>query len=352
MTIRVVQWGSGNVGRMSIAAVSRRSDMEIVGLFVTDPAKVGRDAGEIAGIGTLGVAATASVDDIVALEADVVLHMPLPSLIKGSDPDADVTNFCRLLASGKHVVTTVGYMYPKIHGESVMARLDDACRQGHSVFHGTGANPGWFGDLLPLVMSGLSLRIDRIDVVEITNFQMYPSPEIMFEMMNFGASPAEFEAKSARHRHWLDGVFSEAVQMVADGVGAKVERLESDMQTWITDRDLDTAAGVVPAGTVAGQRWRWTAHADGAPLVCQETVWRMHHDVAPEWPTGDWSIHITGKPEMHVSLPHTWNSNVLGSTAAHAINAIPYLMTSEPGVRTFLDLPLIAGRGSVRRLTP
>ncbi|MEX1104636.1 MAG: hypothetical protein WEB78_00410, partial [Ilumatobacteraceae bacterium] len=88
------------------------------------------------------------------------------------------------------------------------------------------------------------------------------------------------------------------------------------------------------------------AAVDGRPLVQQETVWRMHADAAPEWPVGDWSVHISGEPEMRVSLPHSWNRNVLGSTAAHAINAIPYLIEARPGVQTFLDLPLIAGRGS------
>lgn len=348
MSIRVVQWGSGNVGRQAIAAVAARADMELVGLAVTNPDKVGSDAGDIAGIAPLGVLATDDVDAIVAMDADVVLHMPLPSLVHGDDPGADLDHFCRLLAGGKHVVTTVGYMYPQVYGAAVMDRLEAACAQGGTVFHGTGANPGWFGDLLPLLMSGLSLRVDRITVQEISNFQFYPSPEIMFDMMNFGRTQAEFEAAAERHRTWLDGLFTEAVQMVADGLGAAVDAVSSNMETWLTDVDLDTAAGTVGAGTVAGQRWRWEALLDGTPLVEQETVWRMHGDAAPDWPHGDWSITVAGDPDMHVSLPHSWNRNVLGSTGAHAINAIPYLVDAEPGVRTFLDLPLIAGRGAFR----
>jgi hypothetical protein len=75
----------------------------------------------------------------------------------------------------------------------------------------------------------------------------------------------------------------------------------------------------------------------------------MHADAAPEWPVGDWSIHIAGEPAMQLTLPHRWNRDVLGSTAAHAINAIPYLLEAGPGVKTFLDLPLIAGRGTAFR---
>ncbi|MGE5210896.1 MAG: dihydrodipicolinate reductase [Acidobacteriota bacterium] len=344
--IRVVQWGSGNVGRSAIATVSSRPDMEVVGLFVKNAAKVGRDAGELAGVGDIGVIATDDVDAILALDADVVLHMPLPSLVYGDDPGADLDDFCRLLASGKHVITTVGYMYPQVYGAEVMRRLEHACEAGGTAFHGTGANPGWFGDVLPLLMSGLSLRVDRIGVQEISNFQHYPSPEIMFDMMNFGRTPDEFEERSGRHRSWLDGLFTEAVQMVADGIDAPVDEITSEMETWVTDRDLATAAGTVAAGTVAGQRWQWRAMAGGDALVHQETVWRMHRDVAPDWPEGDWSIRISGEPEMHLSLPHSWNRDVLGSTAAHAINAIPYLVEAGHGVKTFLDLPLIAGRGA------
>lgn len=350
MGIKVAQWGSGNVGRQSIATVAGRQDMELTALLVTDPAKVGRDAGEIAGTGPLGVVATDDVDALMSSDAEVVLHMPLPSLVYGDDLHADLDNFCRLLAAGKHVVTTVGYMYPQVYGDEVMGRLTSACEEGDTTFHGTGANPGWFGDLLPLLMSGLSLRVDRITVQEISNFQYYPSPEIMFEMMNFGRTPDDFAARSERHRNWLDGLFNEAVQLVADGLDAAIDGIDSEMVTWIADRDFDTAAGRVEAGTVAGQRWQWRAMVGDEPLVHQETVWRMHGDAAPEWPEGDWSIAIEGDPAMRLSLPHSWNRNVLGSTAAHAINAIPYLLESAArtgaGVKTFLDLPLVAGRGA------
>jgi hypothetical protein len=197
------------------------------------------------------------------------------------------------------------------------------------------------------MMSGLSLRIDQIAVQEISNFQHYPSPEIMFEMMNFGATPEAFEAASVRHRGWLDGLFTEAVEMVATGIGATTTDTTSHMETWLTDVDLDTAAGRVAAGTIAGQRYRWEAVVGDVPLVSQETVWRMHERAAPEWPVGDWSVRILGEPEMYVDLKHGWNRNVLASTAAHAINAVPYLIDHSPGVVTFLDLPIVAGRGAL-----
>ena len=345
MTYRVVQWTTGNVGRAALRGISERDDLELVGLFVTNPSKAGQSAEQLGADPSAQVRATAAVDDIVALDADVVIHTPLPSLVYGDDPGRDVDDFCRLLASGKNVITTVGYMYPAVHGPELVGRLEAACATGNSTFHGTGANPGWFGDVLPLTMAGLSTRVDCITVQEISNFQHYPSPEIMFDMMNFGRTPEAFAAGAARHRHWLDGLFTEAVTIVAVGLGAgdRIERVTSDMETWVAEVDLKTAAGVVAAGTVAGQRWRWAAIVDGTSLVEQETVWRMHADAAPAWPVGDWSIRVDGNPRMHVSLPHTWNHDVLGSTAAHALNAISAVVAAAPGIATFLDLPMIVG---------
>ncbi len=345
---RVVQWTTGNVGRAALRTIIERPDLELVGVYVTPGGgKDGRDAGELAGGDAVGVPATADRSAILDLGADVVVHTPLPSLVHGDDPGRDVDDFVTLLSSGSDVITTVGYMYPAAHGPELVGRLEDACAAGGSSFHGTGANPGWFGDVLPLVMSGLSLRIDRIAVQEISNFQRYPSPEIMFDMMGFGRSPEDFAARAERHRTWLDGLFREAVTMVAAGLGCAVDDVTSDMSTELAERDLDTAAGRVGAGTVAGQRWRWTATAAGRTIVEQETVWRMHADVAPDWPVGEWSIEIHGQPAMRISLPHTWNRDVLGSTAAHAVNAIPYVADAPPGIVTFLDLPIIAGRGAV-----
>ena len=107
MTTRIIQWSSGNVGKGVIRSIARRASLELVGLYVTNPAKAGLDAGEIAGIDPSGVTATADIDAILATEADVVIHASLPSLVYGDDPGADIDNICCLLASGKNVITTL-----------------------------------------------------------------------------------------------------------------------------------------------------------------------------------------------------------------------------------------------------
>lgn len=343
---RVAQWATGNVGRHSLGMILDRPDLDLVALYATSPAKIGRDAAEVIGRDPVGVTAVGTIEELLGAEPEVVIHTPLPSLVHGDDPDRDLADITRLLAAGVDVITTVGYMHPAAHGPEVFERIDAAGRAGGATFHGTGANPGWFGDVLPLVMSGLSVRVDAVRVREISNFQYYPSPEIMFDIMGFGSTPEEFAARGERHQAWLDGLFTEAVRLVAEGLGVEVDRVERRLETWLATSDLTTAAGVVATGTVAAQRWCWSAIAQETVVVEQETVWRMHADAADHWPVGDWSLVIEGSPPMRISLPHGWNRDLLASTAAHAVNAIGVVAAAPAGVATFLDLPMVLGRRS------
>lgn len=346
MVYQIFQWASGAVGKHAITAIAERKNLGLVGLYVQSPDKVGRDAGEIAGIDKLGVVATNRFEEVIDSRADVVLHSPLPSVVNGDDPDEDIETFCRLLEAGKNVITVVGYMYPKVYGDELLARLEAACKKGNSTFHSTGLNPGWLGDLMPLMMSALSQRIDSIEVREINNFQHYPSPEIMFDSMGFGQLPEDFSASGARRRAWLTGLFRESVQMVADGIELHLDSIDETMEVALAATDLETASGLVRKGTVAAQRWKWAGMKDGDTRIVHETVWRMHKSAAPDWPTGHNSITIEGRPRLYLDFQPGWNEDGLLATAMHALNAIPYVCDAEPGVKTPLDLPMIFGRGT------
>jgi 2,4-diaminopentanoate dehydrogenase len=346
MVYSIIQWGSGNVGSQAIAAIAQRRDLKLKGLFVYNQDKVGRDAGEIAGIGRIGVKATNNVEKMLALDADCVIHSPLSSLVYGEDPEADLKTICRLLASGKNVISTVGYMYPKVYGARVVNRLAQACRKGGSSFHGTGANPGWLGDLVPLTMSALSGRIDRIVIQEISNFETYPSAQIIVDTMGFGLSPARFKQQSVRYSSWLTGLFRESIQMVADGIGLRLDSIDSRFSCVLAPKDFRVAAGLIPKGSVAGQRWEWAGMVNGKKRIVHETIWRVHDSIADQWPRGSHSITIRGQPNMVLEFGHNWNDNPGSTTSMHAVNAVPYVCEAPSGIQTFLDLPWIMGRGS------
>lgn len=346
MAYKIIQWSSGNVGKSSIATIANRKGLKLVGLYVYNPDKVGRDAGEIAGIEPLGVKACNDKDKLLAMDADCVVHTPLPSLVYGENPNEDLDTICELLASGKNVVSTVGYMYPKVHGPKIMNRLKTACRRGGSSFHSTGVNPGWLGDILPLMMSGISQRIDKIHIQEITNFEYYPSSEVVFEMMGFGRTPKEFKQHASRYTHWLSGLFRESIQMVADGLDLKLDNIAEVSKKELAKETIDVAAGTVNKGTVAGQHWEWAGMVDNKKVIVHETVWRMHDSVGDKWPRGKHSISIKGTPDMYLDFGARWNNDVLLSTAVHAVNAVSYVCEAPAGVRTLLDLPMITARGA------
>jgi hypothetical protein len=349
MTYRVIQWATGNVGRASLQAVALHPDLELTGLLVINPEKAGKDAGALCKRDPTGITATADVDAIVAMDADCVLHMPLPSVRYGDDPDTDVRDICRLLESGKNVVTTVGYVYPKAYGSELVDRFERACAIGNSSLHGTGVNPGWMGELLPLTMSAMCSRIDRVYVMESTDFSWYPSREVIVNMMGFGKPPVEFDAESKRYRDWLSGLFCESVEMIADGLGVELDEIQKTAEFETAPETFDIAAGTVEAGTIAAQRFSWSGIVDGEERIVLEAIYRARRDLVPDWPDVGGTVRIEGRPRISFEMEEGWISNGLVGTALHAVHAVPHVCRAEAGIRTFLDLPLITGRHTIAR---
>jgi 4-hydroxy-tetrahydrodipicolinate reductase len=348
MTFRVLQWSTGNVGRASLRAVLAHPELELAGVFAHGPEKKGVDVGSLLGRDEVGIRVTNDLEAALSLDVDCVLHMPLPSQRYGDDPGRDLDHLCRMLRAGLNVVTTVGYVYPRAHGDEVVERLEAACAGGQVSVHGTGTNPGWLAELLPLVMTGLSERIDRISVLESTDFSFYPSRDVIFEMMGLGSSPEHFEASSERYVDWLSGLFRESLWMLADGLALDLEEETRSVDLALAEEASEIAAGRIEPGTIAAQRFRWAGKAGGQERIVLEAVYRATATVAPEWAAPGCKVQIEGRPRLLLDLGDGWISNALAATAMHAVHAVPHVCRAEPGIRTFLDLPLIVGRHAFR----
>ena len=342
---RVIQWATGTVGRQAIKLVTSRPDMQLVGTYVTSSSKAGKDVGDLIGSAPLGVFATNDIDAICAIDADCVVHSPLPSARAGDDPGLDTDVICRLLASGKNVVTVVGYINPRTYGPVVYDRLVEACTVGGTSLHGTGLHPGAIAEVLPLAMSPLHTRIDRVVVTEAEEWSRYASPQIVFDMMGMGKSVEQFEADVARTRRWMDGLFGESIHLIAEGLGARLDGIESRLDVEVASDDFEIAAGTVRRGCVAAQRFRWEGMLDGEARIVQECVYRAAPHVVPEWgDTAGIRLNIEGRPGIDIRIGHEILERGVIATAAHAVHSIPAVVQAAPGVRTFLDLPLITGR--------
>jgi hypothetical protein len=344
--LRVIQWATGTVGRHAVVAVHDDPDLELVGALVYSRAKEGRDVGEIAGIGAVGVEATCDIDRILALDADCVLYMPQGEM----NPNGAVDDICRLLASGKNVVSTAvtGLIYPPSMGSAITNRLAAACAAGRSSFHGTGIEPGWAAEVLPLTMSPLFHRVDSILVQELLDYSNYDSAAMLFDYMGFGKDPNEplpmVDSPTA------GASFRAPLMLLAAGLGTSVDDFVFDRRVAVAAEAFDVAGGRVAAGTVSAQRFSYTAIIGGRPMMTVEHITRLRADQAPDWPSGrGWRVTVEGRPSMVLEArigvhgEEETDQACLG-TAMHAVHAIAPVCAAPPGIRTFLDLPIIAGR--------
>jgi hypothetical protein len=345
--LRVVQWATGNVGRHAVTAVHEHPDLELVGALVYSDEKAGRDLGEICGIGEIGVTVTKDPEEIFALDADCVLYMPMGDL----NPPAAVNDICRLLASGKNVVSTAvtALIYPKSTEASVVEQLESACAEGQTSFHGTGIEPGWAAEVLPLTMSGLFKRVDYLLVQELMDYTTYDSAFVLFDMMGFGKQPDEPVPMADPAVGAM--AFRAPLMLLADGLGATIDDFIYEREVAVADAPIEINAGRIEPGTVSAMRFGYTAVVNGRRALTVEHITRMGVDQAPEWPNGrGWKVTVEGAPSMVLEskiATHGEDDTDQGclGTAMHAVHAIAPVCAAAPGIRTFLDLPMIIGRG-------
>ncbi|HET8959469.1 diacylglycerol kinase [Nocardioides sp.] len=354
--LRVVAWSTGTVGRHAIAGIDRHPDLELVGVWVSDPAKAGRDAGELAGLGRdLGVSATTDRDALLALRPDAIVHTAMTD-DRVFESIEDLVGF---LEAGVNVVSSgpVLLQWPSgILPPEMLERIAKAGEAGGASLHVNGIDPGFANDVLPLSLTSLSQRIDEVRVQEIADYSTYFQPVVMRDIFGFGR-PLEDKPML-----WEPGVLSMAwgsvVRQIAAGLGITLdEPLSEKVDRRPAERDVETASVDVRAGTMGAVRFEVIGTVDGVPRVVLEHVTRTAEDQVPEWPTpreggGCYRVVITGEPEMELELAHRGehgDHNVSGMivTAQRLVNAVPAVVGAAPGLVTALDLPLVTGRGLV-----
>ncbi|MDH2427744.1 dihydrodipicolinate reductase [Sphaerisporangium sp. TRM90804] len=344
--LRVIQWATGAVGSYALRSLITRPEFQLSAVLVYDPDKVGLDAGALVGLDEAGVLCDDDVDRVLAAEADCVLHMPLPAAYFGGDYTSDLETVCALLSSGKNVITTTGFIYPQVYGRGVVDRLETACREGGTSVYGTGINPGFMSDLLPLALSGLSARLDHIYVRECSDFVGHPSRQIVMDLIGFGRAPKDYATAVRPFRSVQRALFSESVQLVAGALGVDLDEVEESDEYELATEELTINAGVVPPGTVCASRWVFTGLIRGRPFMTVECVYKSDASRVKRWPTPGFAIHMEGRPQMMITIDEV--SHGLAGAAAHAVNSIASVCAAPPGIRTVLDLPLATGRGAVR----
>lgn len=348
MSLRVVQWTTGNVGRRALRAIAGHPALELAGVFAHGKDKVGRDAGELCGLGPLGIRATDDVDALLALHPDCISYNPLwPS----------VDELVRFLEAGVNVATTAAFVTGWGFGEEARARLEQAAQRGGASLFGSGMNPG-FANLLALVSAGICERVDKVVVTESVDATGYASAETQ-QSIGFGHPITKPELAQMVE----DGtrVFGDAVAMMADALAVELEQVRCEPEFAVATEDMDLGFMKIGEGCVAGVSASWHGVAHGRSVIELRVVWKMGKHMQPDWKLEHgYLVEIDGSPRVRTKLqilpPHGFEGKsfedfmVLGmiATALPAVHAIPAVCAARPGIVTYADLPLVTAAHCVR----
>jgi hypothetical protein len=349
MPLRVVQWTTGNVGRRALRAIAANPELELIGLYAWSADKVGRDAGELAGIPKLGVAATNDVDALIELRPDCVSYTPMW-------PDVD--ELVKILESGINVVATAAFITGHSFGEPQRRRLEQACQRGKSSLFGSGMNPG-LANLLGLVSAGICDRIDKISVLESVDSSGYNSPETEIPI---GFTHPITNPDLPQMVRKGTAVFEDAVYMMADALGIDLDEVALETAFAAATRDVDLGYFVIKEGCVAGVEASWQGRIGGRTVIDLKVRWRKGQHIEPDWPLEHgYLVNVEGQPCVRTKLEIRPPKGFVGKnfedfmqlgmiiTALPAVNAIAAVCAAPPGIHTYVDIPLITGRGFVSR---
>ncbi len=353
-TYRVVAWSTGNVGRHAIAGIDARPDLELVGLWVSNPDKVGKDAGRLAGLGRdLGVVATEDVDALLALEPDVVVHTAMADnrLMEALE------DIQRILRAGINVVSSgpVFLQYPfGVVDDSMIEPVQTAAAEAGVSLFVNGVDPGFANDALALVLTGVSERIDEVRVSEVLNYATYNQPMIIFDVMGFGR-PID-EVPMILQPRVLTMAWGSVVRQLAAGLDVELDSVEEWYERKPALETFEVDSGTIEKGTAAALHFEVRGIRNGKACIVLEHVTRLHDDLAPEWPqpagAGCYRVQVSGEPDYTLDLQllgsdGDHNTAGLKATAMRLVNSIPAVVEGAPGLLTALDLPPVYGRGLV-----
>ncbi|MGZ4784421.1 MAG: NAD(P)H-dependent amine dehydrogenase family protein [Acidimicrobiales bacterium] len=351
MTYRVVQWATGTVGIHAVPAIASHPDLDLVGLWVHSDDKAGRDAGEICGTDPVGIIATQDADALLFdTDADCICYTANSDL----RPDGVVDDICRMLAAGVNVVNTsfVPLLYPAAAGPGVLDRLQAACLEGGTSFYTSGIDPGYGNAGVTIPALAVCKDVQSVRMMEIVNYDTWDNPFTMFEIMGFGKPDTSTSLLLAQGSTTL--AWGPVIAMVAAALDVELDEIVEWHEVIHADEEFSIASGPIPKGGISGMRFEIRGMVGGEPRIVVEHVTRLRDHDAPDWPQGQgYRILVEGEPCLKIELElssHLGDHNHAGclATAMHVINAIPLVVDAEPGVLTFLDLPVYSARHLLR----
>ncbi|PHV66831.1 NAD(P)H-dependent amine dehydrogenase family protein [Williamsia muralis] len=353
MAIRVAHIGTGNVGSLALTQLITSADYELTAVGVSTESKIGRDAGELAGLDVVtGITAVGDIDAVLATEPDCVVYCAM-----GDTRTGDALRDCqKILEAGVNVVgsSPVILQYPwQLLPDKNIARVEASAKQGDASIFITGVDPGFANDLIPLALAGTCQRIEQVRVMEIADYATYDGAIVMFDVMGFG-KPLD-ELPILFQPGILGFTWGTTIRQLAAGLGIEVDEITESFELEPAPDSFDVAVGRIEKGTVAAMRFEIHGKVNGHSAIVVEHVTRLRDDLRPDWARpaqegGSYRVEITGEPSYTVDICPTsekgdHNHAAIVAAAGRIVNAIPEVIAATPGIHTTLDLPLVTGRG-------
>lgn len=333
--LRIVQWATGSMGKTCLRAVLDSDAFELVGLFVYSDAKAGLDAGEITRRPATGVKATTSIDEILALNADVVLHCPmLPSPYEAQDDEVR-----RLLESGKNVISINNYFRPEALGGAYAAALEASARKGGVTLAGVGVNPGWAAEQVAAAAAAVCLRLDRVSVSEVVDCSSIPNPAYVFGALGMGADPADVDLVDGPMARTFTRMFSQPVAALAEKLGLSLDAIEPDHALTLAPHEMQVRAGIIAAGRVAATTWRVHGLVAGERRITHAVNWTMDTELPAFAGRPHWEVIIEGQPGLRLAMDliegpagGARTKSEQYAVAGIVMGAIPKVWAAPPGL--------------------
>lgn len=330
--LRVVQWTTGKTGSAAVQGMADHPVLDLVGCYAFSPDKVGRDVGELCGIGRLGITATDDVEALLALDPDCVCYMAYR-------PNFD--HLERILESGANVVSTMYMMAGTGYGEAATHRLRDACLRGGSSLYASGIYPG-HAPMVALAASAMCSRIERLSVLESLDVHEYAN-EQMFRAQGFDLEPGDPAARRACESSC--GSFKDQIPVLARALGVDIDEVGFRVEFATANQDTDFGFMTLGKGRIAGFKGTVSGNRRGRSLIECSFVWKLGEDMTPNWPvTHGYVIEIDGVPGVRVRLePQGEHFDGAVTTAMPVVNAIPAVCAAPAGIVNLTGLPLVRG---------
>lgn len=340
-TLRVIQWTTGKVGKLSTRGILDDPRLDLVGVFAYSDEKAGIDAGTLCGRPETGVLATTDIDALIALGADTVIYTPFM---------ADVEHACRLLESGLDVISTNLFLnVGGIQGETKQ-RLADACQRGDSSLYITGVNPGWI-NTMTAAMTAVCRDVEMVSVSESANVSVYESAET-WQALGFGLPQATPEVIEMA-KMWLS-TFHDSVQRMAVALRHTLDDMEFFIEYATASETVDLGWLRIGKDCIAAIRAGWNGKANGEIVVQSNVAWYLTKHLNEQWEFDDDHYHVVikGEPEVQTRIrfipPETWGNHEWDTmTAMPAVNSAFDVAAAPTGILTLHDVGLASAPAGV-----